>query len=101
MENRLEKHFIIVGADTLVHGYANTKREYSSTIIRIYVFLDIDGTGPLKSTLSLSKGCVALIREVGSFDLKNCGFNSQQMRQLDVTLRISSIEYGRFLLRMK
>ena len=40
---------------------AKGKGEYSSTIVNIKRFLVAEGNGPLKSKLSRSKGCVALI----------------------------------------
>ena len=47
--------------DTSLTGYANGKREYSSTIVNMYGLL-VDGIGPLKSIEIRSKGCVALIK---------------------------------------
>ena len=41
-------------------GKANGKRENS--IVRMYVFREAEDNGPLKSILSRSIGCVALIR---------------------------------------
>ena len=43
-------------------GKANRKRENSSTIVRMYVFREAEDNGPLKSILSRSIDCVALIR---------------------------------------
>ena len=56
------KHVLTVCADTFGHAKANGNLLYSSIIVKIYVFLELDGIGPLKSMFSLSKGCVALIR---------------------------------------
>ena len=42
----------------LGHGNAKGYREYSSMIVRMYLFY---GSGPLKSMLNLSNGCRALI----------------------------------------
>ena len=44
------------------HGNAKGKREYSSITVSKYVFRDVDLSGPLKSILRRSIGCVALIK---------------------------------------
>ena len=44
------------------HGKGNRNREYSSTMVSIYILCVEEGSDPLKSTLSLSIGCVALMR---------------------------------------
>ena len=40
-------------------GYANGKREYSSTIVSMHILREDNDNGPLKSMLSHSIGCVA------------------------------------------
>ncbi len=41
---------------TSLQGTANGNREYSSVTVNIYLFVDTEGNGPLKSILNLSKG---------------------------------------------
>lgn len=41
---------------------ANGKREYSSTIVRIYGVRDVEGGEPLKPKFRLLNGCVVSIR---------------------------------------
>ena len=74
--------------------------EYSSTITNKYLFFDEDGKGPLKSTLILSNGRVALIRRLSS-GLKKDGLSSAQTRHEEQTLRTSSVENGKFFMRTK
>ena len=61
-ENSVLKHLITVGADTSGQGKTNGNLEYSSIAFRKYLFLLLEGNGPLKSMLILSNGLVALIR---------------------------------------
>ena len=56
------KHFITVAMDTSGQGKTNGNLEYLSTTFRKYLFLLLEGSGPLKSMLIHSKGCVAFIR---------------------------------------
>ena len=85
-----------VAADTSGHGNAKGNLEYSSMTVRIYLFLDEDGRGPLKSMLNLSNGWVALIRfSVGG--LANRGLVSAHEGQFFVIPFTSSTEKGRFL----
>ena len=52
------RHFITVDVDTSGHRNTNGNLEYLSTtlIIRKYLFLLFDGSGPLKSMFMLSNG---------------------------------------------
>ena len=59
-----------------------------------------DGIGPLKSMLSLSQLCVALMSFADS-GLKNCGLHSQQILQALFTFRISYSENGKLRLLTK
>ena len=52
------RHFITHGAEGLGQGKANGNLEYSSATVSRYLFRDADGSGPLKSMLSLSIGLV-------------------------------------------
>ncbi|KRZ06756.1 hypothetical protein T11_14511 [Trichinella zimbabwensis] len=70
-------------------GNANGNQEYLSTTVNIYRLLEVDGSGPLKSIFSPSKGAVAMISFPES-PLKNLGFSSAQTRQDVVILWISS-----------
>ena len=58
---RTSEKLITVSASILLHGYAKGKREYSSTIVKIYLSLVAVGKGPLKSMFNRSKGRVALM----------------------------------------
>ena len=51
-----------VEEDMSAQANAKGNLEYSSMTVRMYLFRELEGTGPLKSILSRSKGCVALIR---------------------------------------
>jgi hypothetical protein len=51
-----------VEEDISEQGNAKGKRENSSTTVRRYLLREMEGRGPLKSTLIRSKGCVALMR---------------------------------------
>jgi hypothetical protein len=57
----LSRHLITVEHWVFEHGKAKGKREYSSIIVRMYVFFVADGRGPLKSMLRRSIGCVAFM----------------------------------------
>ena len=48
--------------DMFGHGNTNGHLEYSSMIVRKYLFSVANGSGPLKSTFNLSIGCVDLMR---------------------------------------
>ena len=63
------------------YAYTNGKRVNSSIITTKYLFFETDESGPLKSMLIRSKGCVALIRVRLSFGFKNEAFTSQQSLQ--------------------
>ena len=63
--NREQRHCMIVVEVISGQGKAKGNREYSSTIVSIYRFRVLDGSGPLKSRLSLSNGCVAFIKVPG------------------------------------
>ena len=58
------RHLITVPEVMSAQGNANGNLEYSSIIVKRYLFLDevAVGNGPLKSRLSLSMGWVALIK---------------------------------------
>ena len=62
MANSEQRHCITAAADMSEQGKAKGNREYSSTTVNIYQFLVLLGSGPLKSRLSLSNGCVAFIK---------------------------------------
>ena len=62
IENRLVRHFVTVVVDKFAQGKANGKREYSSTNVSIYRAPVDEGSGPLKSILTLSKGRVAFTK---------------------------------------
>ena len=81
-------------------GIAKGNREYSSTIVKMYLFRETDGNGPLKSILNRSIGLVALIR-LKSDCLKFCGFYSEQILQLAQVRFTSSVEKGKFLVFTK
>jgi hypothetical protein len=55
------RDLMTVDAEMSGHGMIKGKREYSSTTVRIYLFLDDEGNGPLKSILIRSMGRVDLI----------------------------------------
>ena len=48
--------------DMFGHGNTNGNLEYSSMIVRKYLFCVADGSGHLKSMFNLSIGCVDLMR---------------------------------------
>ena len=73
------------------HGIANGKQLNSSITVRKYLFLLLDGKGPLKSIFSHSKGRVAFINLVGS-GLLNLGFISAHSGQALQIFLISSVE---------
>ena len=81
------------------HGNTNGNLEYSSIIVWKNLFLEFDGTGPLKSRFNRSKGCVAFIREAAG-GTWNFGLHSRHMEQLLTTFCTSSTEKGKFLLRI-
>lgn len=56
MENKLVKCFRTVAAETSAQGKVKGKHEYSSMTVSMYLLWEFEGNGPLKSTLSLSKG---------------------------------------------
>lgn len=62
MANSEQRHCIIAAANMSEQGKAKGNREYSLTIVNIYRFFVLLGSGPLKSRLSLSNGCVAFIK---------------------------------------
>ena len=64
MVNNIVKLFITVAAVISTQGNENTNRLYSSTTFNKYLFLVLLGSGPLKSILNLSKGCIALMSAV-------------------------------------
>ena len=57
------KHWETVAADTSGHGKIQGNRLNSSIMLRKKRFLFVEGSGPLKSTLSLSRGLVDFISE--------------------------------------
>ena len=61
-ENTTSRALMVELAEVSGHGITNRKREYSSMIVRKYLFREEDGKGPLKSILILSIGRVDLIR---------------------------------------
>ena len=61
-ENTTSRALMAELAEVSGHGITNGKREYSSMIIRKYLFHEEEGKGPLKSILILSIGQVDLIR---------------------------------------
>ena len=94
MENRSLRHLITVVVETSSHGYTNGNLEYSSTIVSIYFIFEEEGRGPLKSMLSLSKGCAAFIRG-GLYGLKNWDFSLAQASHEAVIFLTSSMELER------
>ena len=74
MANSCSRHRMTVDAFISGQAKANGKREYSSMAVNRYLLCVTDGNGPLKSILSLSKGCVALIRLFNA-GLKNFGLS--------------------------
>ena len=62
IENTWQNLLITVADVMSGHGKANRNSVNSSVIVRMYLFREADGSGPLKSILSLSKGWVALMR---------------------------------------
>ena len=52
--------------DMFGHGNTNGNLEYSSMIVRKYLFCVADGSGPLKSMFNLSIGCVEVGENVAS-----------------------------------
>ena len=76
MLNKVDKHDITVAELMSLHGKAKGKRLNSSRTNRTYLFLP--GNGPLKSTLNLSHGCIALTRVSTGFRKKR-GFISAQI----------------------
>ena len=76
MLNKVDKHDI-TGVELMsLYAKAKGKRLNSSTTNRTYLFLP--GNGSLKSTLSLSHGCIALTRVFTGFRKKR-GFISAQI----------------------
>ena len=98
MLNKVDKHDITVVEFMSLHEKAKGNRLNSSTANRTYLFLP--GNGPLKSTLSLSHGCIALTRVSTGFQKKR-GFISAQIWQFEYTLLTSSTENGKFLVFTK
>jgi len=78
-----------VWVSILLQGKAKGNREYSSIIVKKYLFLLADGKGPLNSILNRSIGWVAFIKCV-STGLRNLGFTSVQTLQEEIILRTSS-----------
>ena len=69
MVKRLTKQHDTVDAEMSEQGNTQGNLLYSSMTFRKKRFLFVLGSGPLKSTLSLSKGRVDLIKVAGSGDL--------------------------------
>ena len=74
---------------------AKGKREYSSTTVSMYAFRDVVGSGPLKSILSRSIGCVDFV-SVPGVGRYNCGFSSAQILHVEQVFLTSSVENGMF-----
>ena len=91
MEKISLSHLITVVVETSSHGYTSGNLEFSSTTVSIYLFFEEEGRGPLKSMLSLSKGCVAFMRG-GLSGLKNWGFSLAQASHEAVIFLTSSME---------
>ena len=66
---------------------------------RRYLFLEIEGLGPVKSTEIRSKGFIART-SLPAGGLKNVGFSSEQITHWEQTFLTSSREYGKFLIFM-
>ena len=82
-------------------GRANGKREYSSTIVSMYVFWNDDLRGALKYMLHRCMGWVSLMSALCVEGDKNCGFSSAQILHEWHNFLTSSVEYGRFFVRTK
>ena len=65
-ENRVVKYLITDDVDISGKGNTNGNLEYSSTIVRKYLFLLLLGNCPLTSIFILLKGCVALMSGTSS-----------------------------------
>ena len=93
--NIWSRHLITV--DECMFGDCNVKgkREYSSTTVSMYVFRDVVDSGPLKSILSRSIGCVDFI-SVPGVGRYNCGFSSTQILHVEQVFLTSSVENGMF-----
>lgn len=63
----IRKTKITVLALISAQGKANGNLEYSSTIVNIYLFLELVGNEPLKSIFSLSNGRVDRLDRVYRF----------------------------------
>ena len=63
IENNVVRQSIAVEAEVSLQAKANGNLENSSITVNKNEFLSVVGSGPLKSILSLSKGCVALISD--------------------------------------
>ena len=98
--NRSSRHFITVFVEISLHGYANGNLEYSSIITKRYRFFELDGSGPLKSTLILSSGWVAFIRVAGG-GLWKIGLISEHVLHELHTSLTSAVEKGKFFDRTK
>ena len=61
----------------------------------MYAFRDVVGSGPLKSILSRSTGCVNFI-SVPGVGRQNCGFSSAQILHVEQVFLTSSVENGMF-----
>lgn len=96
MEKSCCKHLITVEDFISEQGNAKGYLEYSSTTVRMYRFLVVEGIGPLKSIFNRSKGEVAFINF--PLCLKNLGLSSAHTLHDVVTFLISSSDYGKFLL---
>ena len=63
--NIWSRRFITVDECMFGHGNTKGKREYSSTTVSMYALCDVADSGPLKSILSHSIGCVDFISVPG------------------------------------
>ena len=62
-----QRHLITDGVCRSEHGIAKGNLENSSVTVRKYLFFVTEGSGPLKSILMRSNGCVALINTLSFF----------------------------------
>lgn len=67
------------------------RRKYSSVLVRILRLRNVEGSRLLKSVLSLSNGCVVLIRSLGG-GWQNRGLISAQTLHHAIVLLISAME---------
>ena len=66
IENNSQSFVTTVLVSTLEHGSPNGNLENSPTTVNIYLLFAIERSGPLKSRLIGSNGCVAFTRWAGS-----------------------------------